>query len=449
MTEKKKKILFYSLFASFFLVGYLALLFAFGYTYDFGNHEFVKTGSIYISTNTSASVRIGDSKPKDTGLLRNDISRKYMLPGIYTIQITKDGFHTWTKKTEVPAGLVASFQNIVLIPKDLNATTLLPTLKELRVSEDGEHIFYKDINKRFGIIDLKDPKIEPSDSRLSFDIKIFSWDDERNLIFVSNYATSKIIGDEEIIIPTPTKLLNASLVLVDNYLVALSNGSVLIYDYRKGAFEKSIGSVSSFTVEDKILYYINSEDNLLYSYNLGNKRNTLVSGVDNFKGGLILDAELVNDDLYILIKGISQKFLFKVNEESIELLASNITDFKLSSSKEKIVFWSNNQISVYWIKDSKTQPFRKAGEKEEIFSTSNITNVFWHKHNGGLLVFTKQNIIFVETDIRHKVNKVVLFDVLEGDKTGFINPIENGVYNPDSDNIYFQVGRELKKIELE
>lgn len=449
MSKTKKKILFYSLFASFFLVGYFALLFAFGFAYDFESGKFVKTGSIYVSTNVSAKVKIGEGKPKDTGLLRNDATKKYLLPDEYDIDVTKQGYSNWHKTADVPAGLVAAFQNIILVPEDLKAVTLLPTIQDISFSDNGKYLFYKDVVNKYGIVELKDPKIEPSDDRLTNSLNIVSWDEENKNIFLSNFAASRIIGGSERIIPVPVSLLNRTLVLADDYLISLSNRNILIYDHKQGVFEETIRSASSFAVNEKDIYYINSEDNLLYKFDLDDKSNVLVSGADNFTGGTILKAKLINNNLYISVKGGSLSHLFKVNSEEIILIASNITDFRLSHDKEKIVWWNSFGAWVHWVKDTKVQPFKAAGESERILAASGIKSVSWHKQNNYLIVFTNRNIIFAETDTRFETNTVILFDSVKDSDTGFVRSIQEGIYNPDSNNIYFLAGSELKRISLE
>ncbi|MDX1373642.1 MAG: hypothetical protein R3321_14310, partial [Nitrososphaeraceae archaeon] len=358
------------------------------------------------------------------------------------VEVSKKGHYSWYKEVDVPAGLVAAFQNIVMVPHDLTPTTLLPTVRNLFVSDNGEFVFYRDLSNNYGVVDLDNPVIKPSDEKLTTSLNIFSWDEDNENIFFSNYATSKIIGKSERIVPTPANLLNQTLTLVDEFIVSLSGNQIFVYDHEEGVFVDTINNASSFAVNGgRNVYYISTDDNLLYKYDLNNNENTLVSGVDNFSGGRILRAEVINNELYVLIRGGSNNFLFKVSTEEIELIASYIIDFSISHNGEKIAYWNNAEVWIYHLEDTNIQPFQEAGEFKRIFTGNSIVNVDWHKYNNGLIVFTNRAVIFTETDTRFNTNAITLFDALK-DGDGPIQAIRNGVYNRGSDSIYFQTGTE-------
>ncbi len=451
MTKRKKQLLFYTLVGVFFIVGYLALILAFGYTYDFEQNEFVKTGSIYLNINTSSSVSVGGSKPKDTSLIRNDLSKKYLLPGVYNVEVIKEGYMTWYKKVQVPAGLVAAFNNIVLIPENIKPVILFPNLSYLSLNNNGSSAFYIDNNQQFGFVDYEESEINPISSRLTISPQIVSWDEKSNQFFVSNYATSKIIGDQELTIPIPSMLLNSSLVLRENNLISQTENSISIYDYKKGIFVDSVKNVSSFYVTKNTVYFINSIDYLLYEYDLDNQKITLVSGIDNFKGGKLLEVSEVDDALIILIDNNIQKMIFRINVEEIELVAKNVTDYEMSYDNKMLTWWDSDSISVYWIEDSKVQPFQKAGDTEKILLLKGISRAYWHKQNGHLIIFTERLVVFSEIDTRYSPNLVTLYDLYRdydfGSKS--TRSIKAGVYNGDSNSVFFRVGEELIKIPLE
>ena len=258
MNKRKRQILFYTLVCVFCVVGYLALLFAFGYTFDFEQRKFVETGSIYVNVNTSSLVSIGGSKSKETSFLRSDYSKKYLLPGVYSVEVLKENYRSWNKKVQVPAGLVASFNNIVLLPNNLGPVTIFPNLDFLSLNEGNRLAFYTDKNQQFGFIDYNKSKVIPFTSRLTILPRLVSWDEEHEQIFISNYVTSKIINDEELTISVPNTLLNSSLVLRDKYIISQSGQIISIYDYEKRAYVDYIKDISSSYVDKDSIYFINA-----------------------------------------------------------------------------------------------------------------------------------------------------------------------------------------------
>ncbi len=451
MDKKTRQILFYTLVGVFFVAGYLTLLFAFGYTYDFKQNQFIKTGSVYLSMNVSSSITIGGSTQKETGLLRNDFSKKYLLPGIYNVEVSKEGYQTWAKKVQIPAGLVSSFNNIILVPEDTTPITLFPNLADLYTDNSGSSAFYIDSNQQFGFVDYDKSEVKPFFSRLTFAPKIVSWDETNEQIFVSNFATSKILGDEEVTLHIPSTLLNSSLVLRDEYLISKAGQNILIYNHEEGSFNDSIRNVSSFHIEKDIIYFINSKDFLLYGYDLNDKEAVLVSGADNFRGGELLEVSKVDDDYYALIKAGAQKLIFKINLEEVSLIAGNVRDYKLSYDNRILAWWDSEGISIYWLEDTRTQPFRVAEETERILLLKGINDVHWHKQNGHLVIFTNRLVVFSEIDTRSTLSTTTLYDLFRDydfqSKSSQV--IANGVYNSELDAVYFTIGSDLLRISLE
>lgn len=451
MNKKNRRIFFCTLVCVFFTAGYLALLFAFGYTYDFEMDKFVKTGSIYLDANVSSLVSVGNSKPKKTSLIGNDFTKKYLLPGVYTIKVAKEGYATWSKTIEIPAGFVASFNNIALLPEDLSPTVVFPNIKNLYPDDSGKSAFYIDANNQFGFVDFSRSEVKPFSSTISIAPAIFSWDELNGQVFLSNFATSKIIGKDERTMPVPSAVLNPTLEIEGKYLVSQLGQTISVYNHETGSFEDRINNASSFYANGNNIYYINSKDNLLYVYDLNKKEILLVSGADNFKGGTLLKAEKVQNDVYVLIRAKTQNHIFKINPEKVALIAQNADDFKFSYDKKMLAWRSFDGIYVYWLEDTKNQPFKKAGDTEKITNLRDIKDFYWHKQNGHLILFTDRLIRFVEIDTRSGPISVTVFDSFRDYKseTGPVPSLENGSYNGDLNAVYFTMGKNLLKILLE
>jgi len=450
MNKRRRQILFYTLVCIFCVAGYLALLFAFGYTYDFKQNKFVETGSIYVNANTASLVSIGGSKPKETSFLRSDYSKKYLLPGVYNVEVSKEDYQSWSKKVQVPAGLVASFNNIVLLPNGLEPITIFPNLDFLSLNKENKLAFYTDKNQQFGFVDYEDSRVTPFTTRLTISPRLVSWDEEHEQIFVSNYVASKIINDEELTVFVPSTLLNPSLVLRDKYIISQSGQIISIYDYEKGVYIDYIKDISSSYADKDSIYFINVKDSLLYEYNLRNHEISLISGVDNFKGGKLIEVSKIDNDYIVSIDNNLQTLIFKVNVEEIDLIAQNVIDYKISYDEKMIAWWDTEGVSIYWLEDTKIQPFKKAGDTERILILKGINNVYWHKQNGHLVIFTDRLIVFTEIDTRYAPNTVTMYDLFKDyDFKSNVRSIEAGIYNGDSNAVFFRIGSDLLRISLE
>ncbi|KKT82451.1 MAG: hypothetical protein A3B99_00315 [Candidatus Yanofskybacteria bacterium RIFCSPHIGHO2_02_FULL_44_12b] len=116
MTERDKRILFYTAVAVFFLLAYFVVLYAQGYKYSFSDNRFVRTGTISLRANTNASVYLDGEFKGDTSFFNNSFGIERLLPGEYEIRVEKENYSTWHKKVAVEEGFVTDFSKILILP---------------------------------------------------------------------------------------------------------------------------------------------------------------------------------------------------------------------------------------------------------------------------------------------------------------------------------------------
>ncbi|MEK7603977.1 MAG: hypothetical protein AAB461_02555 [Patescibacteria group bacterium] len=110
-----------------------------------------------------------------------------------------------------------------------------------------------------------------------------------------------------------------------------------------------------------------------------------------------------------LTASASQPFVLKKGALSTyadepEKIAENVKGFALSKDKNKLAWWTANEIWVMWLKDAGYQPYHKKGDKELItrFSTQ-IKKAAWFRDEDHLIVDSGGYKI-LETDIRGGIN---------------------------------------------
>src|SRR5437016_5063301 len=119
MKRSTRRFLFLISFAIFLLGGYIVVLYALGYEYDFNQAKFLKTGSFSLKTNIPAEVYLNNKLVGKTSFLSNGFSYTMLLPRAYTITVKHAGNTIWKKKISIQEGVLEDFPRIVLLPQKL------------------------------------------------------------------------------------------------------------------------------------------------------------------------------------------------------------------------------------------------------------------------------------------------------------------------------------------
>jgi len=115
--QLRRRILFF-LIAIFLVLGTGVVLYAQGWRASFKPLGFGKVGAIYIRTFPADTALTLNGKPrqKKSGFFEKGGLLGDLLPGEYTVEAAAAGFQPWRRPVIVTSSLVASLQNVVLIP---------------------------------------------------------------------------------------------------------------------------------------------------------------------------------------------------------------------------------------------------------------------------------------------------------------------------------------------
>jgi len=112
---------------------------------------------------------------------------------------------------------------------------------------------------------------------------------------------------------------------------------------------------------------------------------------------------------------IIKKGILSTASEKSEKIAENVKGFALSKDRNKLVWWTANEVWVMWISDANYQPYHKKGDKELITRFSRqIKKVAWFRDKDHLIV--DSNLLKSSGQVRYKI--------LEIDTRGGINIVE-------------------------
>ena len=98
MTKRTRTILFLALGAIFFLLAPAMILYSQGYRFNWEEKQFSKVGAFYLSIiPTRAEVLVNEKSIGKTARVLGTTLTKDFSPGIYSVRVQKDGYHSWEK----------------------------------------------------------------------------------------------------------------------------------------------------------------------------------------------------------------------------------------------------------------------------------------------------------------------------------------------------------------
>lgn len=181
MSNRAKNLILISSFAAFFILGYLTLLYAYGYQFDFEEFNWQKTGSLLVSANLNdIQIYINDRLQGTTSLISNTFTEKNLLPEEYAIRIKKEGFKELYKLVEVKSGEVVQLFHIYL-PNPEEVKNFIGNQKP----DEGKPLYF--VDKKDGLLyrDLGNNNFEKISSE-SIRIKDFSVNFLDNNIYLAS-----------------------------------------------------------------------------------------------------------------------------------------------------------------------------------------------------------------------------------------------------------------------
>lgn len=137
---------------------------------------------------------------------------------------------------------------------------------------------------------------------------------------------------------------------------------------------------------------------------------------------------------FIFLKEGENLYLLNPESKSFEKFFSGIKDLKLSPDSKTLVYLSDNEIWLLFLKDEFDQPQRKAGEKLFLMRLSEkINDIFW-LNNHYLIFVSGDQIKITETDNRDKINIVDIVEIKN--PRIFWNQLDKKIYLLSEENLY-------------
>jgi hypothetical protein len=457
MEKWKRKIFFWLLVVVFFVAAPSIILYARGFRFDLGKGIFVHSGTITIKSNpqsfdVSLNGKVNDSK--DLNRINSSYNFNGLLPGPYEIKIYAADFQAWSKKTDVHSGLSSEFWNVILVRNNYEKLRYEETLKldKFFMSPKNKFIAFSvssDEDLKVKLLNIENEKVEKQFSLPGWKMisdaekENMEWSPEEDYLSVP--VEKEIAETKEETAKNSSKLQKEPAILktirsyfivnpLDNSFVNLNEfiGNENIKNVRwdpkekgylfflsdKKLFRASIETannikliaedVSSYDLSKDAVFYVKQPNNLVYKSDLSGSNDPRQITNSFPEPDREISRLIIYDDSRMGFID-SEKKMFIYNQADFDTyfknIGSSIEGLHFSNDGKKILFWSENEIFVYFTRNWDVQPQRKEDELQTITRYSEpIRNVQWHKDYEHVIFSTGRWTKIIELDPRDHRN---------------------------------------------
>lgn len=417
MKKRTRTILFFVLLFIFISFAPIFILYLQGYRFDLENRKLTQTGGLFVkATPKQAEIYLDEKLSKKTDFFFGSALIENLLPKKHNVRIQKEGYFPWQKDLEVKEKEVTQAKSIILFPENPNFSFLskgvenfwsLPNRRKIIFKEKEEDIWalkLYDLDKDLKSLLLKEDDIsikgvellnlELSDDRKEVSLEVGTKEQLKYFTLEIDKTPPLLKETEEPLLPLKNiityRVLNGDIYYLDD----------LGYLYRTD---------DSFSIKEKITglpFPVKQET----EYDL-----RVFSGFIFLKEGRIL-------------------YLLNPGSKLFEKFSEGVKSLKISPDSKKLVYFSESEIRVLFLKEQVSQPSRKAGESIFLIRLSEeIKDVFWISSD--YLIFSTRNTIkIVETDNRDRINIIDLAEFKNPQI--FWNLIDKKLYLLSNENLF-------------
>ncbi len=366
-----RRIIFWTFVGAFLVIAPLLVLFTAGYRYSPSTGLVTRTGVLSITTSPrSAEIYVDGeyAQGKTPEVL------KRVMPGDYSIELRKDGYHSWFGDVDIESGQTVQLQNIMLF-LDSEAELLFDKDTEtLAVNPNGESIAYlireggwqetwlyypgQDSHTLIEQVIDTEGEVQLSWSAQGSYLSVFDKTDTEISIF-DNQGTEIDIKVHDII----TAAWNPS---TDHLISLTTENGLYEQDVETGSFEKFTQTdETSVLLDASILRLIQRTHVTEVAQYVDDEKETLA---------LLPKATYTieeRDGTYlILTDSTNQLYLIQIHEDEPILLQEDVTAYDWDEDLDRLVFTNGFELSVY---DARTHTTELVTRQSSI-----IESVSWH-----------------------------------------------------------------------
>lgn len=397
MTKRARTILFFTFFAIFLFATPVMILYSQGYRFDFERKRLTQTGGLFVKVVPKQAEIYVDSKlVKKTDFFFSTALIENLLPKKHQVEVRKEGFYSWKKNLEIKEKEVAEARNIVLFNQALNFSLLSKKISDFWFSSDEKKIILKSYDTLLS-----------QQGKESWILSLYDLDKKVKTHLINEGDISKT-GAEIINLKFSNDLRGISLeVKVQEkskyFNLAIDKTPSLLEEIKEPAPLPIKNSVVSQILNNAV-YYLDNSGYLWKSDSSFSFQEKISEHPFPLKEGGEYELNIYSDNIFLKEGQILYKF--SSDSKSFEKFFEGISDLKISPDFGKLVYFSNSEIWILFLRDEINPPKRKAGESVFLIRLAEkIKGLFWL--NSDYLIFqTGDKIKIVEIDDRDRVNIV-------------------------------------------
>lgn len=410
MTKRTRTILFFICLVLFLSVTPLIIFYSQGYRFDADSKKITRTGGFFLKvTPKQTKIYVDEKLKEETNFFFGSVLIENLLPKRYKVRVEKEGYSPWEKNLEIKEKEVTEAKNIVLFPKDPNFTVLTKEVKDFWLSPDERKIILYEDSENGWALKLYD---------LETNIKSHLIDETDVYQKGADFLKLEFSKDsKELYLDVAIKEQEKNFVLkLEKFPPTLT--------------KREIPKISENTITSQALNGDRySLDNLGHLFKNNEKLSEKPFPV---KQETEYALEIFQN--FIFLREGQTLYLFNPNPKSFEKFFDDIEDLKISPDVKKMVYFSNSEIWIMFLKEKYEQPPKKAEEKLFMLRLSErINDVFWL--NSDYLIFNvATKIKIAEIDERDRIN---IIDIAEFENPEmFFNQSQKKLYILSNGNLY-------------
>jgi hypothetical protein len=434
-----QRLTFWAFVGVFFITASLVLLYAFGYRFNFQRGIFIYTGSISIKSNPqNVDISVdGELIPSQRiSIINNAILVSGLAPGEHFIKVSASGYLPWFKKAIVQSGLSADFWNVLLVRESASPQKIDgegSALKIFPAPDKNLFAIAKTKNDEFTVDTLNTDTMESEQvfssdqASLSSDEENIEWSpDNRKLIVPLKRDGEHIYYVVNIKDKTNASLQESSSIVrslynprwdptTRDFLFYIANGALYRADTETPEntplFIKE--NVRAYNISRNNIYYLSSDNGIVYSIP-ANRTDTQPTQI------ITTSIDLNSNDVYTLVAYDNNRIAIREHQSgklwiynklsSDEIIFKTLTGngakgMQFSDDGKKLLFFTDNEISVYFTNAWGTQPTREKNTTLQVARFSNaIKNVEWTKDYEHIIFTANGSAKIAELDHRDRRN---------------------------------------------
>ena len=438
MIHRLRPLLFWLFVGAFFVTATTVIFYTFGYRFNIGRGIFIYTGSISIKSNPGiVDITIdGEAIPQaHLGILNNSIHIAGLAPGEHFLEVSAPGYRLWTKKAVVRSGLTTEFWNVLLVKENYAPLSIPNTDHVIR-------LFRAPANKLFALVRKNGTvySVDTLDMNTGDETQVFStsdavitpdndenieWSPESHKLTIPvTQAGVRAYYVVDIATKNAQRLSELTQIkdplhsprwdpTTKNILFFLGGATLYSIDTEspESAPLRIKEGVQAYDLSSQNMYYLSSENGTVYETPLNATESdpeqiTLTPvNLDPLSSYALIVYD--KDRLTILNRSTGSLSVFNRNTKENPLVefGTGVRGSQFSDDGKKLLFFTDNEISVYFLSDWEVQPIRLANTTMQIarFSSS-LQSVQWTKDYEHVLFALNGNVKIVELDNRDRRN---------------------------------------------